>query len=221
MDHQHDAGHTAWFCDKCAPPLSAPNAWFTPSFTAANMNQAGIAFGINPNAWSAGTAVNRGWSVTPAEPLEKKLTTEPIIAWRAWLVYLGASERVALGSITRRVLWPTGNPLAAVGPFGAYHGRGIYAFKTREFARDFGMQEARTYLYRRGDRDMHPAGVVVGRVALWGKVIEALSGYRAAFAYPQSLAVLPPTLSSILFSPDPQMLARLLANAYGVEAVVE
>jgi hypothetical protein len=48
--------------------------------------------------------------------------------------------------------------------------------------------------------------IVVGRVALWGRVIEHEDGYRAQHAYPQALYVL-----------GPSPVGARLANLYGVE----
>lgn len=155
------------------------------------------------------------------EPLPKEEATEVIMAWRAW----GAEDlgRVAvLRSITRRTLWPLGEPLRAE-DFGGHNG-GIYAFKTDAGALHYG-EEVMQYLHDDGlylqylwPKESKPKktvrGIVYGRVAIWGKVIEHELGYRAEFAYPQSLIV--PTT----YGDDPAGIARKLGNAYGVEAIV-
>lgn len=51
-------------------------------------------------------------------------------------------------------------------------------------------------------------GEVTGEVYLWGKVIECEGGYRAQFAYPKKLTVA-----------GDERVARLLAEAYGVEVI--
>ena len=56
--------------------------------------------------------------------------------------------------------------------------------------------------------------VAYGKVALWGRVIEHEHGYRAQYAYPQSIVV-PASV------PNAQNVARALANTYGCEARVE
>lgn len=57
---------------------------------------------------------------------------------------------------------------------------GIYALPKKEWA----LKIARIYLEQEGNRN---ATLVIGQVALWGKVIEHERGWRAQFAYPVAL----------------------------------
>lgn len=82
-----------------------------------------------------------------------------IIAWRWWLVVYGGY----LKSCTNATVWPTTEPLkASAAPDGT--GPGIYAFRTAQDAIN--------------DR----AGMILGRVMLWGTVVEYERGYTAEYA---------------------------------------
>jgi hypothetical protein len=121
----------------------------------------------------------------------------PIVGWRAWRV-LETDDGPRLSSIVFSLLWQPRTEMRAVcQPFpsrgSAYLARhaaprrscncGIYAGAT--------LVEAEPYL----DGYSHLGGgapVVLGRVALWGTVVEAADGWRASHAYPHELFVLAP-----------------------------
>jgi hypothetical protein len=102
-------------------------------------------------------------------------------------------------------VWPIGEPLEAhcLSEYMTHH-NGIHAFK-----RQHTIAEYRASYSVNGDPPL-----VYGTVALWGRVIEHQEGYRAEFAYPQSLVVPAGTK-------DAQALARALANTYGIDVRVE
>jgi hypothetical protein len=114
---------------------------------------------------------------------------EPIVAWRVWYAVESAGE-LRLSSVYHRAHWPPREPLEAVChrlrlPFRARHEApsarchcGIYA-ALPDVARD--------YLPRDSLRSPVPA--VVGRVHLWGSVVECERGWRASHAYPEQLYV--------------------------------
>jgi hypothetical protein len=117
---------------------------------------------------------------------------EPIEAWRAWRVVAHAGG-FALASVVKPTVWPAGEPLVAEclrgAPLGTWLRRrrrpappvpdppcecGIYAA---------GLDVVGSYL----NEALPPAAVAraIGRVALWGTVIECERGYRASHAYPR------------------------------------
>ncbi len=106
------------------------------------------------------------------------LTTEPILAWRAWTLSghrdgTGLRLRPIAGS---RRPWPPLRPARAACKRARFH-------SAPEWACTCGLHATRTPDLLRRTRD--PA--VVGTVALWGRVIEHELGYRGEFAYPQRL----------------------------------
>ena len=60
---------------------------------------------------------------------------------------------------------------------------------------------------------------VVGQVALWGRVVETETGWRAQYAYPYDLEVLPPRSS--LHSDEAHELARACARRVRENYVVD
>ena len=111
-----------------------------------------------------------------ARPRGRTTATEPIIAWRAWALTGRRDGRTSCCARSRG---------ARV--------RGGRARSRRRRASTRGCTRRRTSTARAGStartscdilrRTRCPA--VLGRVALWGRVIEHELGYRAQFAYPQ------------------------------------
>lgn len=120
---------------------------------------------------------------------------EPLIGWRCWVVRVRTSRLVS-----RQQTWEPYEPLTAEHRENGYgpaaggslrcpgspcdlktrHGKGcgVYAFKSEGVLRN--------------ERSRHPpllanlttTGEVIGRVALWGTIVEHEHGYRAQYAYP-------------------------------------
>jgi hypothetical protein len=140
---------------------------------------------------------------------ELAFSTEPVAGWRVWRVCRGIDRAATVQQLTARLLavddavgellsyrlrsltelefWPARERMAArCGIAGTDHGAapgaacecGVWAFKEREAAEDV------LAAYRYAGMAM-----AVGRVALWGRVIEHRDGYRAQFAYPTELTV--------------------------------
>jgi hypothetical protein len=129
---------------------------------------------------------------------------EPMEAWRVWRV-AWCEERVVLQSLFAGVVWAPGVPLVAVCT-GGHRPRwapwrkrptahpapglecscGIYGVKSVAAARSY--LELPPLLCR-DDR-------VIGRVALWGDVVEGPSGWRASHAYPIELFVPSPVVAN-------------------------
>lgn len=120
---------------------------------------------------------------------------EPLEAWRVWRV-IDTPDGLALASIVRQCVWPAGEALVAECLVGrslldvlrrrARHPApapeqdcecGIYASSLRRLG---------AYLR---DLYMDEIGRVIGRVALWGTVVECERGLRASHAYPLALYV--------------------------------
>ncbi|HZD87938.1 MAG TPA: hypothetical protein VE088_08030 [Gaiellaceae bacterium] len=118
---------------------------------------------------------------------------EAFEAWRVWRVVRHDGD-LALASVVKRTVWPAGEPLAAEclkalplfdwlrrrQPHVAPEPRcecGIYAA---------GLDCVRSYLT---DALPDARARVIGRVALWGSVVECERGFRASYAYPLALYV--------------------------------
>ncbi len=140
---------------------------------------------------------------------------EPLEAWRVWRVVAYKGELV-LASAVKRTIWPAGEPLVAEclaakpllrdwllrrpphqAPCASCQ-CGIYATqweRVGKYLRDL-LPEARAR--------------VLGRVALWGTVIESERGFRASHAYPLALYV--PVDGADRSPLGPDELARALAR---------
>jgi hypothetical protein len=149
---------------------------------------------------------------------------EPVRAWRVWWVLLQERE-LRLRSLFFPLLWEPGKRVEAeclhrplLRPWrrrshGAPHepcGCGIYATTTLCGAAD----------YLSHIRPAPPEAIqyAVGRVSLWGVVIECEHGWRASCAYPAALYV--PTRSAAC---RPRLKAREVAEGlagYGVPVTV-
>ncbi|MEX2275076.1 MAG: hypothetical protein WEA10_05885 [Actinomycetota bacterium] len=115
---------------------------------------------------------------TDVELDDSRVAGEPIIAWRAWgLTGRADGSRIRLRPVAGPTLpWPHREAAKARCKRGKFHTApdlactcGLHATHTTELLR----------------RTKAPA--VLGRIALWGRVIEHEHGYRAQFAYPQRL----------------------------------
>ena len=113
--------------------------------------------------------------------LEADIATEPVVAWRAWAL---TGRRDGTNLLLRPVAGRTRpwrpREIAMAGCKGARFHRspeptctcGLHATDSLESLR----------------RARCPA--VIGRVAMWGRVIEHEHGFRAEFAYPQRLTLI-------------------------------
>ena len=140
----------------------------------------------------------------------------PEIGWRVWLVVAHTPDRLALHSaVQAKVEWPMRQALRAEcrrlvahesagvvavgGPahaapdelcgHGGGHGCGIYATKSAEDCADY-LKGFYSPTQVRGAAVVHR---ILGKVALWGRVIEAERGWRAEYGYPAEIWI-PPTL---------------------------
>lgn len=141
--------------------------------------------------------------------------SEPLLGWRAWTV-AEAATGPELRSLVYAHAWPPGGPMRQVcEPGGCLAARwpnqphtcGIHAFKERSDAEAY----PRTWEARRSGGARSGSVYAIGRVSLWGRVIEHERGYRAALAYPFDL----------FLPPQHRPLAIPLAARYGVEVMVD
>lgn len=147
----------------------------------------------------------------------------PLIGWRAWAA-VDDEHGLALGSVVYATRWPPRERLEAVcvhrARFGLLArllrshlheapeegcGCGIHAARTPDLALSYLERQA---LVR------WSGSPLIGRVALWGRVIECERGWRGTFAYPTQL-YLPRATLARRQGPDAHALAGQLA-VYGV-----
>jgi hypothetical protein len=130
-----------------------------------------------------------------------ELIAEPVVGWRLWQVRPHADGHRLESFTAHHVTWPGGRRLEATcGVHGGFapardHECGIYAFRTRELAEDL----LRRYVgirqrYGRDDELPPPPRparpIALGRVSLWGRILEREHGYRAQYAYPYEVVLL-------------------------------
>jgi len=158
------------------------------------------------------------------EPCRAPDFAEPIRAWRVWYVLL-QEQRLRLRSLFFPLLWQPGRRVEAEclhrrllrpsrrRPHPAPHERcrcGIYATTALSTAAD----------YLRFLQPAPPEAIqyALGRVSLWGLVIECERGWRGSYAYPAALYV---PARSVVRRPrlTPREVAEGLAG-YGVPVTV-
>jgi hypothetical protein len=152
---------------------------------------------------------------------------EPVVGWRTWSVS-ELDRRLRLRSVMFEEFWAPGRPFAAEcrnrphpvrrllrrGPEAAHQSPcpscscGIYAAKS--------LSEAARYIASYGPRRRYVRHRVLGRVSLWGAVVEYTEGWRASRAYP--LEVFVPRFAP-LGSPGADAVALELAD-YGVKVEI-
>jgi hypothetical protein len=141
--------------------------------------------------------------------------SQSVSGWRYWQVSArtgqgpsGPLSGAILRSVTqKRIEWPPGHVLVAR-CLGAGHRApepscecGIYGARDLDTLREHGLCLA-------------PEILVVGRVALWGTVVDDVSGWRAEFAAPSELQVVDDLVPGL----DAPELAALLEATYRVRA---
>jgi hypothetical protein len=117
----------------------------------------------------------RGWLVVEAEGALR------LCSPRFWTVWLPRTELVALCRLGERPYWPLRQLVAGHAAPDEGCRCGIYAAATATQA-----AASVTVRARPGGHIVHH---VIGRVSLWGTVVECERGWRAECAYPASLAV--------------------------------
>lgn len=118
--------------------------------------------------------------VSDRSGLDVERVAEPIVAWRAWaLSGWRDGSHLLLRPVARRGGWKPLEPAVASCRTSPFHDPpepdcrcGLHASPTLDVLR----------------RTKCPA--VLGRVAMWGRIVEHERGYRARFAYPQRLGLI-------------------------------
>lgn len=127
---------------------------------------------------------------------------EPIIGWRIWHV-VEVDEGLRLRSPLYRTTWPPREALVAACPKGAqwWPGRRRHAPPNERcgcgISAGLTARQAAAYLSRFFKHGPDVLSRVVGRVALWGEVVECERGWRASHAYPARLYVPAPPASKL------------------------
>src|SRR5919205_3419262 len=109
---------------------------------------------------------------------------EPLIGWRVWCV-VETARGLRLASVIHDAAWPAAAPLVARCNLHAHDAPderctcGIHAARSPD--------DVTTYL--RGRDDPRTVARVVGRVRVWGRVVEHERGWRASHALPLELVV--------------------------------
>jgi hypothetical protein len=155
---------------------------------------------------------------------------EPTLGWRAWLV-VETRDGLRLSSVLYPTLWAPrdeevavcrpvdpraddlGHQAAAPPPHAAPHphcGCGIYASKKPELVMP--------YVHSHAGASAKSLIRVMGKVSLWGTVIETEHGYRASHAYPVRLYI-PLHRIQRRCRITPASVAYDLMTTYGVEVV--
>lgn len=155
---------------------------------------------------------------------------DPVHGWRTWLVVQG-QDGARLASVSFPALWPRRQRLTAECGRGFHMGSGpplriqhrapaldcsCGIYSTWSLDRAAQIADCATARFR--DCLGRPVvGAALGRVALWGTVVECAHGWRAAFAYPARVYVLAPTYGRRTQLASPVELAAEL-QSYGVPA---
>jgi len=118
---------------------------------------------------------------------------EPVVAWRVWYAAEAHGE-IRLTSVFHELRWPLREPMRAscMRPRFPVRLRRRLEHAPPSEACQCGIYAApleRLGSYLGGHFSIHRAYPVIGRVSLWGRVIECTQGWRSAVAYPEHLYV--------------------------------
>lgn len=141
---------------------------------------------------------------TPS-PLPTEAGQDPIVGWRTWFVL--PHEGVLRPIYMRGLAWKPGQAVEAVCPETLHVAPedgcrcGVWAV-----CHPMLLSETHWRIAPPDDRDPLPGILVVGQIAMWGRVIQHERGWRSSHAYPKHLYV---------FSPD-EAIAAALRDRYHV-----
>jgi hypothetical protein len=128
----------------------------------------------------------------PFRPPEAEQSLEPILGWRAWRLLRNSTGDLRIVPSTPRAAWEPREPVRAT--CSGSHTR-LYMVFNPELAASHHSPEPGCTCGIHSMKDaarLARAGrstAVIGRVAMWGRVIEHSKGFRAELAYPSRLAL--------------------------------
>lgn len=146
------------------------------------------------------------WPMKFKPQLELALSTEVITGWRAWKIVdferRGGLSEKRLQALGTPPVWEPYKENVAIcmtdgkheAPWPTCH-CGFWAFKSREH-----VEESLFHTYG-GE-----SGKAIGQIALWGRVLECVNGFRGEYSYPQTLQ----------FVNVEKNIAKEVAECYGV-----
>lgn len=147
--------------------------------------------------------------------------SEPIIGWRMWVRGYGINLEPYLKSLWGGARWPEREPMVArCMQVDTTHSHWMARWKLPKVCCAHSPRSGcKCGLYAVSDpspvlQPSDDARFVVGRIALWGKVIRHERGYRAQYGYPLSIGL--GESASKVPSRGWEVVERL-ANAYGCE----
>jgi hypothetical protein len=105
---------------------------------------------------------------------------EALIGWRVWCV-VRTREGIRLASVIKDDVWPESAELVARCLVDATHAAPVQSCSCGVYA---AREPATVWTYLRGRDEPGTIGRVLGRVLLWGRVVEHEHGWRASHAYP-------------------------------------
>ncbi|HET8606826.1 MAG TPA: hypothetical protein VFL66_07320 [Gaiellaceae bacterium] len=119
---------------------------------------------------------------------------EPIIGWRVWVIVLDERGVPRLRSVVQKTEWPTGEALVAE----CCQRRVLAKLLRRPQHGPAPLRSCQCGVYATQLAELEPllaeapwetGARVLGRVSLWGEVVECERGWRASHAYPARLYV--------------------------------
>ena len=151
---------------------------------------------------------------------------EPVVGWRIWAVS-ESERRLRLRSLVFDATWPPGRPFVAECRERPHRLRRLWRrqpsmHRPPDWSCDCGIYATRRvavavrYAETYGSRHWRVLHRVLGRVSLWGSVLEYTDGWRAARAYPLELFI--PRVGPV-GSPGAEAIAEALAD-YGVRVEI-
>ena len=159
---------------------------------------------------------------TPAKEIPQETVAGPIYGYRRWMV-----ENGLLLSINDRLAWPPGVATRAtctftLSPHFYLDEGGIRALPSGpppQKGCSCGYYAWKSVAIARGDVSTQEPGFILGKVALWGRVIDHQDGYRAEYAYPVEL-YWPLPMADFPVPEDIRLKLETTAKNYGVPLLI-
>jgi hypothetical protein len=114
-------------------------------------------------------------------------TVEPIVGWRVWNLSDGPDGPVLRPAVSGTEAWPYLHPIEARCSVPRMLTRGLTRHEAPDLQCRCGIYAGCSLAVVARSRPAWPPAPVIGRVALWGRIIEHEGGWRGRFAYPDRL----------------------------------